>query len=427
VNVLFVHQNFPGQFGRLAARLVGVGHRVVGLGEREQMARREAIPGVTRVGYPTPRGAGERTHPYLRRLEGDVRRAQDVVRLARQLASEGFVPDVIYGNPGWGELLFIKDVFPDAALIALYEFYFRPHEGDHGFDPQFPADLDSQLRLRVRNATLQLTLDRVDHIVAPTRWQASRLPAWCAERVAIIHDGVDTARWRPEARAKFAHPRLSTPLTRDDEVLTFVSRNLEPYRGFHRFMQALPAILQSRPNAQVVIVGGDAVSYGSAPRTGGSWREVMLREVGSKLDAARVHFVDKLPYEQFLALMQVSSLHVYLTYPFVLSWSVLEAMACGALVLGSDTPPVAEVIEPGRTGLLTSFHDPAQIARDASAALAARHDYQAVRESARARVVERYDFEHVCGPALVALIEQAAGGTARGPVPSSAPGARLKT
>jgi glycosyltransferase involved in cell wall biosynthesis len=408
VNVLFIHQNFPGQFGRLAARLAAAGHRVVGLGEHQSMTKRKAIPGVTRVGYPTPRGAGDRTHPYLHRFEGDVRRAQDVVRVAFKLANDGFVPDVIYGNPGWGELLFVKDVFPNAAVIALYEFYFRPRGGDYGFDPQFPADLDSQLRLRIRNATLQLTLDHVDHIVSPTLWQASRLPEWCAERVAVIHDGVDTARCHPDTAAVFAHPRIPKPLTRDNEVLTYVSRNLEPYRGFHRFMQALPTILKARPKAQVVIVGGDEVSYGSAPRSGGNWREVMLKEVGSRIDPSRVHFVGKLPYEQFIVLMQVSSLHLYLTYPFVLSWSVLEAMACGALVLGSDTPPVSEVIEPGRNGLLTSFHDPVQIARDAVAALATRDDYQVVREVARARVVERYDFERVCWPAQVALIERAA-------------------
>ncbi|MFN9127553.1 MAG: glycosyltransferase [bacterium] len=408
MNVLFIHQNFPGQFGRLAARLAAAGHRVVGLGEHQSMTKRKAIPGVTRVGYPTPRGAGDRTHPYLHRFEGDVRRAQDVVRVAFKLANDGFVPDVIYGNPGWGELLFVKDVFPNAAVIALYEFYFRPRGGDYGFDPQFPADLDSQLRLRIRNATLQLTLDHVDHIVSPTLWQASRLPEWCAERVAVIHDGVDTARCHPDTAAVFAHPRIPKPLTRDNEVLTYVSRNLEPYRGFHRFMQALPTILKARPKAQVVIVGGDEVSYGSAPRSGGNWREVMLKEVGSRIDPSRVHFVGKLPYEQFIVLMQVSSLHLYLTYPFVLSWSVLEAMACGALVLGSDTPPVSEVIEPGRNGLLTSFHDPVQIARDAVAALATRDDYQVVREVARARVVERYDFERVCWPAQVALIERAA-------------------
>jgi len=408
VNVLFVHQNFPGQFGRLAARLVAAGHRVVGLGERERMARLKAIQGVTRVGYPTPRGAGERTHPYLHRFEGDVRRGQNVVRAAFKLANDGFVPDVVYGNPGWGELLFVKDVFPDAAVIALYEYYFRSRGGDHGFDPQFPADLDSQLCLRIRNATLQLTLDHVDHIVSPTLWQASRLPAWCAERVAVIHDGVDTARCCPDDAAVFTHPRVPQPLTRDHEVLTYVARNLEPYRGFHRFMQALPAILKARPKVQVVIVGGDGVSYGSLPRGGGSWREAMLKEVGSEIDSSRVHFVGKLPHDQFIVLMQVSSLHLYLTYPFVLSWSVLEATACGALVLGSDTSPVVEVIEPGRNGLLTSFHDPVQIARDAIAALATRNDYRALREAARGRVVERYDFERVCGPAQVALIERAA-------------------
>ena len=407
MNLLFVHQNFPGQFGRLSAHLAAAGHRVVAIGERDQLERREPVAGVTRVVYPRPRGAGARTHPYLQRLEGDVRRAQAVVRAAIRLREQGFSPEVIYGNPGWGELLFIRDVFPQAALIALYEFYFHPGEGDHGFDPATPATLDSTLRLRVRNATLALTIERADFLVSPTRWQASRVPRPHRNRLSVIHDGLDTARCRPDREARFIHTALPAALTCADEVLTYVSRNLEPYRGFDVFMRALPAILAARPRARVVIVGGDAVSYGSAPASGGNWREVLVREVGAHLDPERVHFTGRIPYADLVALFQVSTVHVYLTYPFVLSWSMLEAMACGALVVGSSTAPVTEMIEHGVTGLLTDFHRPERIAQDVIDALARAHDLAAVRAAARAQVVERFDFERVCAPAQTALIERA--------------------
>lgn len=409
MNILFIHQNFPGQFGRLAARLAAAGHTVLAIGDESQAGRRPPVPGVKRLAYAPPGGSGARTHAYLRRLEADVRRGQEVVRLALRLREAGFVPDLIYGNPGWGELMFIKDVFPDAPLVALYEFYFRPGEGDHAFDDEFPATFDSRLRLRVRNATLALTLDRVDAIVAPTRWQASRLPGHCASRLSVIHDGIDTDRCRPDPAAVFRHPAVPGVLTAADEVITYVARNLEPYRGFHKFMRALPHVLQQRPRATVVVVGGDEVSYGAPPREGGCWRETLLAELGDRLDCSRVHFVGRLPYADFITLMQVSAAHVYLTYPFVLSWSVLEAMACGALVVGSDTPPVTEVIEDGHTGLLAPFDSPAAIGAKMVAALERRHRLEAVRAAARARVVDRYDFERVCGRAQVALLERLAG------------------
>lgn len=409
MNILFIHQNFPGQFGRLAARLAATGHTVLAIGDESQASRRPPVPGVRRLAYSAPGGSGPQTHAYLRRLEADVRRGQEVVRLALRLRASGFVPDLIYGNPGWGELMFIKDVFPDAPLVALYEFYFRPGEGDHGFDEEFPTTFDSNLRLRVRNATLALTLDRVDAIVAPTQWQASRLPGHCASRLSVIHDGIDTDLCRPDPGAVFRHPSLPSTLTAADEVITYVARNLEPYRGFHKFMRALPGILDRRPQAKVVVVGGDEVSYGAPPREGGCWRETLLAELGDRLDRSRVHFVGRLPYADFITLMQVSAAHVYLTYPFVLSWSVLEAMACGALVVGSATPPVTEVIEDRHTGLLTAFDDPAAIGNAVVAALERRHALDAIRVAARARVVERYDFERVCGHAQVALLERLVG------------------
>lgn len=196
-----------------------------------------------------------------------------------------------------------------------------------------------------------------------------------------------------------------TILRAGDEVVSFVNRNLEPYRGFHSFMRALPEILAARPRAQIVVVGGDAVSYGRAPRDGGTWRARLLAEVGSRLDLARVHFVGKLPYPTLIKLFQVTAAHVYLTYPFVLSWSMLEAMSAGALVIGSRTAPVEEVVQDGRNGLLVDFFSPVEIAQRVIEVLERPARFLELRMNARQTIVQKYDLLSCCLPAQIALAE----------------------
>ena len=209
---------------------------------------------------------------------------------------------------------------------------------------------------------------------------------------------------RPDAKARFTLPD-GRVLSAEDEVITYVARNLEPYRGYPSFIRALPELLAARPNAHVVIVGGDEVSYGRKPPEAPNWREHMAREI--TLDPARVHFTGKLPYAQYLALLQVSALHIYLTVPFVLSWSCLEAMSAGCLVLASSTAPVLEAIEDGVNGLLCDFHSPQDIAAKAAQALAARADLTLLRKAARQTVLDRYDLSH-CLPAQMQLVEEVA-------------------
>jgi len=239
--------------------------------------------------------------------------------------------------------------------------------------------------------------------LSPTLWQASTYPPALRDRITVIFDGVDTARLRPDPAAQVTLPD-GRILRAGDEVLTFVNRNLEPYRGYHTFLRALPAVLDARPEAQVVIVGGDAVSYGAAPKTG-SWKEHFLAEVRDRLDLSRVHFVGKLAYPQFVALMQVARAHAYLTYPFVLSWSMLEAMAAGAHVVASSTAPVQEVIEDGVNGTLVDFFDVPGWSRALTEALAEPDRFASRRLAARATVLERYDLHGICLPRTVAFVE----------------------
>ncbi|MGF1526372.1 MAG: glycosyltransferase family 4 protein [Candidatus Competibacterales bacterium] len=418
MKLLFIHQNFPGQYKHLVPALLKRGHRIVALGETPNLKRQEALwntwEGLRVVGYPTPKGCSDTTHRYLRSAEGDVRRGQAVARLGLQLRHrDGFVPDVICAHPGWGEALFLKDVWPEARLLSYQEFFYSGAGADIGFDPEFPSALDDLCRARIRNTSHLITWEASDWGISPTRWQRSRFPAFAQPRISVIHDGVDTHKVTPNPAAQLRLGRVAAPLTRDDEVITFTARNLEPYRGIHSFLRALPEIQRLRPKARIVVVGGDEVSYGRKLKSGDpSYRQRYLAEVVDRLDMSRIHFVGKIPYQQLIRVFQLSSAHVYLTYPFVLSWSMLEAMAAGCLVIGSRTAPVEEVIDHGVNGLLVDFFSPPDIAAAVDRALCDRAAMEPLRERARQSVVERFDLQSVCLPRQIDLLETlAAGGT----------------
>jgi len=269
---------------------------------------------------------------------------------------------------------------------------------DVGFDPEFVSVFQDPSRLRVRNATNLLAFETADWGHSATRWQRSLYPPEMRSRISAIHEGVDTDIARPNPAATFKLPGSGPVLTRRNEVITFVARNLEPYRGFHTFMRALPQLLRRRKRAQVVIVGGDGVSYGAPPPPRLTFREMMLQELGDKLDITRVHFVGMLEYHDYLNLLQVSSVHVYLTYPFVLSWSFIEAMACGCLIVGSRTPPVLEVLQNGRNGLTVDFFAPKALANRIETALEHPQRMQALRDAARNTAVEHFDLKKVLLP-----------------------------
>ncbi|MGA0540486.1 glycosyltransferase family 4 protein [Neotabrizicola sp. VNH66] len=403
MKILFVHQNFPGQFPHLAPELVRRGHDVRALTDAANN-RSLSLP-VWRYKYEAPQ-----VDPAATRLGRNFTTMSDrgviVARACQQLRNrEGYVPDVIVGHSGWGETLFLKEVWPEAKLLVYAEFYYRGTGADVGFDPEFSArGLDTAMIAQGRAAHLGQALAHADRGLSPTQWQASTYPAPLRAMIDVIFDGVDTELLAPDPAARVTLPdgRVLRP---GDEVLTFVNRNLEPYRGYHIFMRALPEVLAARPECQVVIVGGDEVSYGAKPPGGRTWKDVFLDEVRDRLDLSRVHFMGKVPYPVFRQILQVSRVHAYLTYPFVLSWSVFEAMAAGALVVGSRTAPVEEVIRHGETGLLVDFFDVAGWSDILTRTLAdpARHD--ALRHAARAHVKAHYDLRNVCLPRQVALVE----------------------
>ncbi len=398
---LFIHQNFPGQFVHVAAELARLGHDVVALGIKGR-----PVPGVKYLRYlpkaPSKVSEVEASIDFETKIVRGTACAQVMARLKK----DGFTPDVIVAHPGWGESLFCKDVWPEARLVMFAEFFYRADGTDYNFDPEFTTDsLAGRVRLRIKNTVHLHALHAADAVYSPTEWQKSQLPGEYLPKTRVIFDGIDTALVQPEPKAFIHLKRENLKLTANDEVITFVNRNLEPYRGFHIFMRALPEILRNRPKAHVLIVGRDEVSYGSMPKNGKNWREVMLAEVGAQLPMERVHFLGGLDYKDYLRVMQVSSCHVYLTYPFVLSWSCLEAMSCAKVVVASGTPPVREVIEHGKTGLLFDFFDVAALSRQVIGVLENPEGFAHLGVAARQRVIERYDLKTRCLPELLKLID----------------------
>jgi glycosyltransferase involved in cell wall biosynthesis len=438
MKLLFIHQNFPGQYLHLVKFLHSRGeHEILGLGEAENIAHRGAIQGITTIGYPTPEGAGAQTHHYLRSTETSVRRGQSVARSLLRLKAKGYTPDVISVHPGWGEALFLRDVYPVAPILMFCEFYFRAGEADLQFDPEFPQADDWGFSVRIRNSAQILSLLTANACLCPTRWQASRYPSFVRDNTHVIHNGIHTAYMCPDPEQTLTIQPLSTPgesrvtgcstpgqetrprkqprrtqpteteknaaagtaagppltLSHREKIVTYVSRNLEPYRGFHVFLRALPDLQRLHPDARILIVGGDGVSYSPALPDKQTYKEKYLAEMRGALDLTRIHFLGRVPYEALRALFRISSAHVYFTYPFVLSWSILEAMACESLLIASRTPPVEEVITHNKHGLLVDFFDQKGLVDSLDQALSNPDKFTHLRRNARRLIVKRYRLE----------------------------------
>lgn len=410
--VIFVHQNLPGQFKHLLAYCAASdAFEVAVIGEKRRVLANfpRAMRGVSFHVYEVmeiPRG---RIPVELWTTTNAMRRGRAVALCMQNLRDAGFRPEVIYGHPGWGDMLHARDVFPKARIVNYGEFYFNRDGQDLNFDPEFQSDATDVYRVRTDNMTQLVSLVDSDACISPTQWQRSRYPEVLRQQITVIHDGIDLDVVKPDPVARLTLPQFALALDRSVPVVTYVSRNLEPYRGFHVFMRSLPEILKTLPNAQVLIVGGDEVSYSRRLSRKRTYRETMLAELGARLDLSRVHFLGRVSYAQYLRILQVSRVHVYLTYPFVLSWSMLEAMAAGALIVGSNTAPVQEVIEHGVNGYLVDFFSPQALADAVCRACLDSEDLTFIRRAAMETVVQRFNLRHGCLNRQLELLFQDAG------------------
>ncbi len=406
-DVLFVHNNFPGQFGSIAARIVADGHRVAAISSETG----RTLDGVKLVKWGSKRGSTEGILSTAIRAEADLIRGGAAAQAALALKADGFDPALIVGHPGWGETIYLREIFPTAKQIAYAEYYYRSQGGDVGFDPEFSPGRESNAHeLYAKNAGMAVALAEADAIVAPTIFQASLLPAAFRARTQVIHEGVDTAVVKPHPSPKLTMGQGKV-IDGSRPLITFINRRFEPLRGFHIFMRALPRVMAAVPDADVIVIGVDeAGGYGRPADKGTTWGQQLFSEVADRVDRSRIHFVGRVSHPLMVETLSLSSAHVYYTYPFVLSWSLLEAMATECLVLGSDTAPVRDAITDGVDGILNDFFDIEALADAMIEACLNPGKFRPLRKAARDTVLKKFDRATVCEPAWMTLVGDMLGG-----------------
>jgi glycosyltransferase involved in cell wall biosynthesis len=411
LKILLLHQNFPGQYAHIASWAKATpGVEVAAITDAKN-----ARPDVVKtLRYKVQGELPDKMAGPVRRFGEAIMRAEGAAKAALAYKNMGYKPDLILGHAAWGETFYMREVFPDAKVVAYAEFYYRSKGLNTGFDSEFDASGPDIIRtIDSQNAVMQMAMLTCDHGYCPTLFQASTFPTILQPNIGVVFDGVDTDLIKPDDQATFTLPNGKT-LKAGDDVITFINRNFEPYRGYHTFMRTLPKILKDNPNAQVIMVGGEGVSYGPAAPKGSSWKDIFLKEVADQIDVSRVHFLGRVPHEILRKLYQISAAHVYLTYPFVLSWSMLEAMAAGCLVIGSDVEPVREMISPGHNGVLVPFFDRDALSDAVSHALQNKSDYSQMRSVARQFVIDNYDLKSKCLPTQLSLYRRIVDGDGLG-------------
>lgn len=402
MRILFTHKNFPAQFRHMAEHFGSNPDNEVVFATANPRPEWK-IPGVKKAVFAPVPGTKENNHSLTRGFDEAARFGMGLLETCHNLKSQGFVPDIVVGHSGWGQTMFLRDVFPETPFLGYYEWFYNAHGPEITFDGRERSPKEKAM-IRMRNTAILHDLAACAGGICPTQWQKSQLPRDFQHKIVRVHDGINTRYFAP-AQAPTLPELPGVDLSGAEEVLTYCSRGLEPYRGFPQFYEALPAILAERPDCHVLIVGEDRVCYSPRLPDGQTYKELLTRKV--KVDESRVHFTGPLPYGQYRQVLQASSVHVYLTWPFVLSWSFLEAMSCGCLIVGSDTEPVREVLQHKHNGLLTDFHSSERIAGDVIKALENREKLSELRANARRTVLEGYCLSKTL-PAQINLLNRLA-------------------
>jgi len=402
LRVLFLHNNFPAQYRHVATHLAQEGGHQLVFGTQQKNG---AIEGVVKAYYKAGREVKPETHHYVRNLESAVLNGQSVYRMCMELKKRGFVPDLVCGHSGWGPTLYVKDAFPDTKLLSYFEWYYHARGTDADFLPENDITADDECRIRTRNAAILLDLAHCDWGLCPTKFQRDQFPKTFHNKLTVLHDGVDTDFFKPDPHAVMKVGDLD--LSGAKEIVTYATRGMEPYRGFPQFVEAIAKLQRERPDMHAVIVGQDRVAYGRKLPDGKTFKQKMLEE--TELDASRIHFTGLLAYGDYLKVLQASHAHVYMTVPFVLSWSLIESMAAGCMIVSSDTEPVREVIKDGKQGLLVDFFDTDQLASRIAEALDMGDKQKPLRRAAREVVLKNYALKDMIQKQARLLKEIAAG------------------
>lgn len=391
MKIVLIHQNFPGQYRHLIPILLKQGHHLIAISQVNQLE----IEGVANLCYTLPRGNLANQHPWLISMESALLRAEAVVKLCQVLKNKGYTPDIILGHSGWGETLFLKEVWSQTHLLTFFEYFYHARGTDIDFDPEFPPTEDIAFQLRIRNAHLLSSLHSCDQGITATQWQYKLFPKEFRQKLAVIHEGINTNIAKPNRNAQIYLKQGHYRFTHKTPVITFVNRNLEPARGYHQFLRALVEIQKNHPDVHTIIVGGEGTSYSPTPTQGTSYKQQFLDELKGQLDLSRIHFTGKVPYNTYINLLQISTVHVYLSYPFVLSWSLMEAMSIACRIVASDTAPVRELISDQKTGLLVDFFATRQLSDTVGKILKQPMKYNFLGKNARRHIIKNYDFNTI--------------------------------
>ena len=415
MQILFVHCNYPAQFRYLSEHLAAnSGNNVVFLCQNKEWTANN-VPSIKLARYQLGREPkSELCHPYLRRYETAVLHGQAALREALRLRQSGFNPDLIVGHSGFGNTLYLKEVWPEAKFVGYFEWFYLSKGSDVGFGNSEPPSPDTSLRVHTYNSPIVMDLAQCDAAICPTHWQANQFPPAMRQHLSVIFDGVNTEHL-PLVPQNERHQALSleagdakASIPADVPLVTYVTRCFEPYRGWPQVAEGLSLLMQRNPRAHVLLVGSDEVAYGAKRSDGLSWRQWALNEW--PMDPSRLHQLPALSYEDYKLVLQRSWVHVYWTVPFILSWSLMEAMATGCCIVASSTPPVQEMIASGEQGHLVDFFDPDALAQQVDRLLQSSEQRQTLGQHARQRIFEGgYDIKN-CLKQQVELLNQVISG-----------------
>lgn len=345
--------------------------------------------GVIKIEYKLRRSVPDNCHKYLRFYEEAIIHGQGVANELLVLKKQGFTPDLIIGH-SWGNSVFVKEIFPHTPYISLIEWYYNYENSDVDFENK-NIDINTKAELVCKNSHILQDLVKSDAILTPTNWQKQQIPEIFHDKVNVIHEGINTNYFKPNEDVRFKIPNTDIVLTKKDKVLTYATRGMEEYRGFPQFMALASVLMEQEPDLHVIIAGEDRVCYGRQLNNT-TFKTEMLKKF--KYDMSRLHFVGLLPYGEYLKLLQVSRAHVYLTYPFILSWSMLEAMATACTVVASDTAPVTEYMEDNHNGVLVDFYDINAMVEKVSDIIHHPEKYTEIAQNARKTIIERCELKN---------------------------------
>lgn len=395
MNILFLHKDFPVEFKHIAQEFAkDINNNVLFLTNNPK----GQIPKVNKIVYNIDASGLKNCHNYLIEHEEALLHAQSVASLTKELKDSNCKLDAIY-TQAFGPGLFIKYMFPETPVIVQGEWYNRADGADILFDGR-NLDIDFKTRLRCSNSCMLIDLYSCEACITPTHWQKQQFPKGFHEKIKVIPNGIDTEFFKPDANAKFTVKNKNIELSANNKVITYINKGLEPCNSFEQFIEAVSILLKKRLDIQVVIVGEDKVFY-RPELFEENYKNRTLEKF--EIDLNRVHFIDSLPEDEYLKLLQISSAHVYLTYPTALSDLLLEAMACGCCVVASNTQPVLEVIKNNENGLLVDFFKVNQLVEKIESAIGNKEMLK-IRENARKTILDKYSLEKAL-PQKIKFIE----------------------